>query len=187
MIDTEKLNKWSKEIYDIAVAHGWHEEKHSPEHYLGLIMTEVAEAVEADRKNRYYVNTVTVPTEKDNKHYFQYWYENHVKGTVSEEFADIVIRLLDMTTAIYGELEWHNFDNLIHAYSGVYFKQESSFVENAWFFTHNQLNKSIYDILKSIQFVDMWAEHLNIDLDQHIEWKMKYNSLRPYKHGGKKY
>ena len=26
-----------------------------------------------------------------------------------------------------------------------------------------------------------------IDLWQHIEWKMKYNELRSYKHGGKKY
>jgi len=49
-IDTEKLTKWAKEIYDNAVAYGWHEEKHSPEHYLGLIMTEVAEAVEAALK-----------------------------------------------------------------------------------------------------------------------------------------
>lgn len=29
--------------------------------------------------------------------------------------------------------------------------------------------------------------HPDIDLDTHIKWKMKYNELRPYKHGGKKY
>ena len=27
------------------------------------------------------------------------------------------------------------------------------------------------------------SEHLHIDLEWHIEQKMKYNSLRPYKHG----
>ena len=33
-----------------------------------------------------------------------------------------------------------------------------------------------------------WAESLGIDnLDDHIRWKMKFNELRPYKHGGKKY
>lgn len=52
-MNTDKLSRLAKEIHDNATANGWHEEKRSPEHYLGLIMTEVAEAVEADRKNRY--------------------------------------------------------------------------------------------------------------------------------------
>ena len=38
-----------------------------------------------------------------------------------------------------------------------------------------------------VSYMFDWAQHLGSDLGQHIEWKMKYNKLRPYKHGGKKY
>jgi hypothetical protein len=47
--------------------------------------------------------------------------------------------------------------------------------------------KRLQDISDSVSFMFDWAHHLDIDLWQHIEWKTKYNELRPYKHGGKKY
>lgn len=181
MIDTEKLTKWSKEIYDIATSHGWHEEQHSPEHYLGLVMTEVAEAVEADRNNRY-CGKVDVEMLAYAKH-FDVWYRSCVKSSVEEEMADIVIRLLDMAYEIYGNVDFGLFLN-----KNVYdFHASKSFVENAWIFVRYSLGVSVVDIVGSIEFICNWADYLCIDIDQHIEWKMKYNSLRPYKHGGKKY
>ena len=47
------LNKLRDEAYSIAKANGWHEQEHSDEHYIMLIITEIAEAVQADRKNLY--------------------------------------------------------------------------------------------------------------------------------------
>ena len=189
-IDTKKLNRWAKEIHDNATAHGWHEEKHSPEHWLSLIMCEVAEAIEADRKGKYYIATVTEPSSKDSKYYYQYWYENNVKGTVSEEFADIVIRLLDMAYELYGPAMFDCLDSshgqkTINIY--VFPKPEKSLCENAWLFVKLLLNDFQQVILCSIAFMYIWANQLGIDLDQHIVWKMKYNESRPYKHGGKKY
>ena len=188
-MDADKLSRWAKEIHDNAIAHGWHEEKHSPEHYLGLIMTEVAEAIEADRKGR----CVRMPImdgysqeQLNDDAGFKFFYEEEVKGNVPEEFADIVIRLLDMSAELCG-IEWANCDELLRTFDGVYFQRDASFVENAWIFVRHQLGAAPYDVLKSIQFIYLWAEHLGIDLDQHIEWKMRYNKLRPYKHGGKKY
>lgn len=184
MIDAEKLTKWSKEIYDNAVAHGWHEEKHSPEHYLGLIMTEVAEAVEADRKGR----CVRMPImdgysqeQLNDNAGFKFFYEEEVKGNVPEEFADIVIRLLDMAYDLYGA------DNLFWFAHQSSFRDNKSFIEHAWYFVHDVLNSGMMNVTESVFYVYCWAEHLDIDLDQHIEWKMRYNALRDYKHGGKKY
>lgn len=37
-----------------------------------------------------------------------------------------------------------------------------------------------------IRVLDL-AQHENIDLESHIEAKIRYNALRGYKHGGKKY
>ena len=45
------LNNLRDEAYAIAREHGWHEQEHSDEHHLMLIITEMAEAVQADRKN----------------------------------------------------------------------------------------------------------------------------------------
>jgi NTP pyrophosphatase (non-canonical NTP hydrolase) len=180
-MNIDKLNQWAKEIHDNATAHGWHEEKHSPEHLLALVMCEVAEAIEADRKGKYYIATGPEPSSKDSKYYYQYWYENNVKGTVEEEFADIVIRLLDMAYELYGEDNpfWYGRQSL--------FRDNKSFVEHAWYFVHNVLNSGMLNVTESVIYVYNWAESLGIDLDQHIEWKMKYNESRPYKHGGKKY
>lgn len=174
-INTEKLTKWAKEIYDNAVAKGWHEEKHSPEHYLGLIMTEVAEAVEADRKYR------RVPNDAYKSQFVGHntWYQNFVKGTIEEEMADIVIRILDMAYALHGDkFCWYGSSD---------FRDNMSFVEHAWNFVHNILGSGTLNISESVMYVYDWAKSIGIDLEQHIELKMKYNKLRGYKHGGKKY
>ena len=42
-----------KKAYDNAVKHGWHEEEKSNAHWLMMVCTEVAEAVQADRKGNY--------------------------------------------------------------------------------------------------------------------------------------
>lgn len=177
-MDVYKLSHWAKEIYENAVAHGWHEEKHSPEHYLGLIMTEVAEAVEADRKDRR--SNATVCYAKGNL--FADWYNGNVKNSIEEEFADIVIRLLDMAYSIHRSFYWEE-PNMC----GIYPCKRITFCEAAWNFVRCKLGSDMVSICTSIQFVYLWAEHLGIDLDQHIEWKMRYNALRDYKHGGKKY
>ena len=178
-LEENKFSKWAKEIFDNATAHGWHEEQHSPEHYLGLIMTEVAEAVEADRKGK------RVDDEAYKSQFVGHntWYQNFVKGTIEEEFADIVIRLLDMAYSLYGEsMSWETWPGVIPCPRKYY-----SFVVNAWNLVSLSLDKDPCDICSSIDYVYKWAEILDIDLDQHIEWKMRYNTLRSYKHGGKRY
>lgn len=47
MID---FNELRDRAYKNAVAHGWHEEELSDEHYLCLIISELMEAVQANRK-----------------------------------------------------------------------------------------------------------------------------------------
>ena len=44
------LNELKDRAYKIAKSHGWHDKELSDETYLMLIITEIAEAVQADRK-----------------------------------------------------------------------------------------------------------------------------------------
>ncbi len=186
-LDPEKLTKLQHQTWEIATAHGWHDKPISPEHYCGLIMTEMGEAVEADRNGRRsedadFKRALTFgAANKDT--YFKACYKEFIKGSIDEEFADVVIRVLDMAKEVHGDkMRWLGS----YPYGQVYDEQKS-FVENAWIFTHDVLNWGTMNISDCVSFMYDWAQHLGIDLDKHIEWKMKYNELRPYKHGGKKY
>ena len=76
--------------YQCACEHGFHETEHSDAHWLMLIVSEMAEAVDADRKGK-----------KANIDAFErlysgsdskFGYEKLIKGSVEEELSDIVIR-----------------------------------------------------------------------------------------------
>lgn len=77
------LNELRDKAYQCAVKHGWHEEKLSNEHFLCLVISELMEAVEADRKGK------RADTDAFNKYYncvnFKENFERQIKGTVEEE------------------------------------------------------------------------------------------------------
>lgn len=198
-IDAEKLNGMMKEIYAIATSKGWHDRPISKAQYLGLVVTEAAEAVEADRvdkraKTDMMANVMKVQGESEiglcqvwYETWFKVYYDEYVKGSIEEEFADIIIRILDMANGIHGEkMNWVGCDQY-----GENYNEKEKFVETFWTFTNDILNWGMMNITDSVAFIYSWAEHgcgISPDmLDMHIRWKMKFNELRPYKHGGKKY
>jgi len=182
MITRAKLEEWQAEIVKTATEHGWHETQQPIGVYMCLVMTEVAEAVEADRKNRNYKLTSRdyYDGKVEDDIAFKKFYLDNIKGTVGEEFADIIIRLLDYSGVQFEEREL-NFGYMDH------FPHDDNFAENAWVFCKYILSHTQESVSESIWYVVKWAESLDIDLEQHIIWKMRYNKLRPYKHGGKKY
>lgn len=185
-LDPERLAKLQQRIWDVATAHGWHEQPISTSQYCGLIMTEMAKAIEADRNGR------RADMESFNERMsnldgsdecFKEMYKRYIKGTIEEKFADVVIRVLDMAQEVHGDkMRWLGY----YPYGQVYHEKDS-FIENAWYFIREVLNWGTMNISDCVSFMFDWAQDLGIDLWQHIEWKMKYNELRPYKHGGKKY
>ena len=186
-LEPERLAKLQQRIWDVATAHGWHEKPISTAQYCGLIMTEMAEAVEADRNSRRSMDAEfksVLTFEAANKDtYFKACYKYYRKGSIEEEFDDVVIRVLDMAHEVHGDkMRWLGY----YPYGQVY-QENERFIENAWYFIREVLNWGTMNISDCVSFMFDWAQHLGIDLWQHIEWKMKYNELRPYKHGGKKY
>ena len=188
------LNGLRDRAYKTACEHGFHDEELSNEHCLCLVISELMEAVEADRKGRF----AKVPVDKkgtifdertfhyQNK-YFAENFETYIKDCVEDELADAVIRLLDLAglrnisiddfleEAIYGASEssvGETFTESIYAISTLpirhFYKYNYSF--------ENQIGHMLLSIFGL-------AKHLNIDLLWHVNQKMRYNELRENKHG----
>lgn len=49
-MNTEELNALKERAYQTAVAHGFHEKEMTDAYYLGLVMSEMGEAINADQK-----------------------------------------------------------------------------------------------------------------------------------------
>ena len=168
-------NNLAQEAHENAVKHGFWETKVSNEHCLMLVITEIAEMVEAHRVSR--KASTAAYNEMLNK---QIGFEKFIKNTMEDEMADIVIRLADLAGSL-----GVNFDKLLPCrYYRAYSK--FSFTENAFALSKGLCRDSI-GIEKRIQFgleyVTKWAKSINVDLDWHIGEKMKYNATRPPKHG----
>lgn len=198
-IKAKQINKWVKKAYDNAIKHGWHEEEKSNAHWLMMVCTEVAEAIQADRKGNYMdeldkegLKTVLV---NDNcGSLFNKYYSDTIEGKVESELADICIRVFDLM-GVCNILAKSGFST---SNSEVKYAKQHSFTENAFIVTRTivscTLNPSrvkaemFYVLYESIlSFVFEWAEALGINLVQHINLKMRYNETREYHHGGKKY
>lgn len=126
----KRINELTQDVYENAKSKGWYDNgaANNIGERIALIHSELSEALEADRKNRY----ADLPKFEDlliteGEQHFDFVFKNSIKDTFEDEIADTVIRCFDM------------------------------------------------------------AAHLGFDLEKHIELKMRYNTLRPQMHGGKKY
>lgn len=92
-MNTDELNALKDKAYKTAVAHGFHEEERPDAYWFGLVMSEAGEAINADRKGRH-ADAVLFNNELS-KMSFNGSFEAHIKDSVEDELADVVIRLLD--------------------------------------------------------------------------------------------
>lgn len=185
------LNDLRDRAYNCACDHGFHDKEYSDEHFLMLTITELSEAVEADRKGKR-VDTDAQSAydlcQKDK--FYAYAYDNYIKGTIEEELADAIIRLLDLFGVRNIFLDETGFDEeTFQDYANVY--KDKTFIESVYYIIEELIKhrKSVTEscVLPEIILLDIFglAKHLDIDLVWHIEQKMKYNELRPKMHGKK--
>lgn len=194
MIDFSKsvisLTKECKEQYERMKAKGFHDKEVSLPEIFGLIISEMCEAMEAERKGRNVENSkyVWVLAYKDDESFQSKFYQC-IKDTVSDELADVFIRCMDAV--------------------GKYNKEGNDVV----LFNHcikervNQIKDSPNTFAYYVYILSSWStinektccQHLmvmmelcaaiaiihSIDLGKAIEAKIRYNETRGYKHGKK--
>lgn len=188
-IESINLNKLRDEAYQNAVEHGWHDEELSDEHFLCLVISELMEAVQAERKGKHadriqFDNYMSLRERSEEE--FKYAFTHGIKDSVEDELADACIRLLDLAGLRNVDLGEVDVDEL---------KCSEGFFN--WTFT-----ESIYSIVSDITDKDYIETHSlesymrvslreimsfcvkkGIDISWHIEQKMKYNRTRPRMHG----
>lgn len=192
MIDNNKIAELAKSIHETAVKHGWHEQQHSPEHWKMMIITEISELIEANRKSqradvtKFLEESVeeTIPQSDD----YRNCYKKYIDGSMESEMADVCIRIMDMAEELKISLQSIDYD-IAEADCNEMLNQNKSEFTRICFYLISFLYKDNPEINLSYIFCFMFAlaKRLDIDLQWHIREKNKYNQLRPFKHGNKLY
>ncbi|MDR2009933.1 MAG: hypothetical protein LBQ22_05580 [Bacteroidales bacterium] len=176
----------AKEVFEINKAKGFHCEEYSNEHFLMLVVTELSEAVEADRSNRFHkradmewfnrrISTSRyykgLDPEVPKERAYEVIYNETIKGSIEEELADTVIRLLDLIGLRgYNDIK----DFLITPTVSV----KKTFTENIFsickdivYYKYSEPERISYALLN----IERLCQLLNIDLWLHVELKLQYN------------
>lgn len=186
-------NELRDNAYRTAKTHGFHTGSESVQHYLTLVVSELSEAVEADRRRKHALLD-RFNFEKDTPqapdHVIEHWrfvFEQFVKDTVEDELADATIRLLDLSGLLDIDL-----DLKVDEYIGKYYDEME--ISSRW--NGMSLTEHIWDVLtvlvykdpqdaicEAIGYLFCLAIDLGMNLQEHIQLKMTYNEMRSYKHG----
>lgn len=189
-----KLNELKTEAYEIAKANGWHDKEYSDEHWLMLVITEISEAINADRKGNHAdearIAYFKRMTEGHDDFDFKTYFEQNIKDTFEDECADVVIRLLDLAGLINTDVPTMNTLRItanVANTSDTFLKK--SVTETLFSVCCMITNEGTISHAISVAITGMFAisDKYRFNLMWFIEQKMKYNRLRGYHHGGKKY
>lgn len=190
------INEMKDRAYDIACKHGWYEQKRSNMHELMLVVSELGEAVNADRNGKYANRERFENVLKEYHVPLSYAFDKCIKDTVEDELADAAIRILSLAGLNSSDLEEEPFseeglEELVKAAEKVLTKSDNP--EKITF--PEELSMVFSGIMRVLQegasmghvLVEIFviAYRRGIDLKWHIEQKMKYNEERPYKHNKK--
>lgn len=192
----KKIDEFIKRAYETSCSHGFHDEKTSVEHQMMLVISEIGEAVEADRKNRRaYLKGYDIVMRDvvitDNPSFFKTAFGDEIKDTVEDELADVCIRLFDMCGCFnikpYRSMEeiltlrddWRN------EFGSMRFSEQAySLVQLLAPCTSNMDVVGLSHVFGvALFFIHYWTLEMGIDLARHIELKMTYNEMRGYKRG----
>lgn len=189
----KRIDEFIGRAYDTACKHGFHDERTSVEHQLMLVIGEIGEAVEADRKNK---RANLELFSKFTEGAFVGGFEAHIKDTIEDELADVCIRIFDMC-GCFGIKPYRSFEEILtlrddwkQVFGNKRFSEQAyALVQmlTSWPPTDVNLVAGVLSHVfgAALFFIHYWTLEMGIDLARHIDLKMKYNETRQRLHGKK--
>ena len=187
------------EIHKNAVNKGFWDEELPPSHYQGMIVSELGEMINAHRAGlitKVDLNELINETDDEK---FKKRFEEEVKNNYEDEGADVVIRALDaLANNGESEMRTHLMDtlgmikqkikNTLEEEGCMDAYKELSMPSHVWYIMRAAAKIDLeYGFVGAlchiIAEIDIIAELMGFDLMKHIQVKMRYNEMRPYKHG----
>lgn len=103
------IKETARQIHENAKAKGFWDKEPNTGEKLMLIVSEVSEAMEADREAHYSDWEDRLPPFMTNipDEEFKKIFEKEVKNTFEDELADAMIRIMDLTYARGIDIAWH--------------------------------------------------------------------------------
>ena len=203
------LSDISAAIFESNKANGWWDEPRTREECNMLVVTEIAEAIEAMRLGKR-AQVDNMPLMADMDDYFDTGlFREYIKDTVEDELADALIRMHDMDGAGLTNLAewWKEHPFLVHSVKvlpieifGADFKLlareleiavNGSFLNKCAVITSYLMAFPYHEYTIKRQTINAYmlllilCEELGMDICWHINAKLKYNATRAYKHGKK--
>lgn len=180
---------WDKAInlaHKTAVEYGFWDDIPNYEHLAMLVITELSEAINADRYGRHadmeeykvwcaFVNEYIIAHEDRIKRR-KTAFNECIKDTVEGELADACIRLMDMIG--YYQISFIR-DNTFTSDLDKPLCEFCFRVTEALMAPHGE----IYACQKALNMLLAYAERVGIDIEWHIHEKMAYNKQRPRLNG----
>lgn len=206
MTTTTNLNDLAKQIHENAKAKGFYDEPRNTGELFMLMVSELGEALDADRKGkRCRIRNFEKWMEQTADHNFANNFEVDIKGTFEEEIADVAIRILDycafsnivishdLFDDIDDECNTENIGEYLLSITGSLFyasisakgidlQQDLGLYQQVITEEKEELSMELHEAIAKLFGL---AETLGFDLIKHIELKMKYNATREHKHGKK--
>lgn len=203
-VDIRKFLALAKEVYEANKAKGFWDQPRSPEHCLMLVISEIAEAVEAARKEgdtprvAYYKELIAAGSEAIFERKAEF------KDSVIDEMADTVIRCLDIVgyAADSHLLEDYIFhvDNRIKWLNEALLSAEYAFGLEVGL---PEFTDFCFELTQGLEVIDGWSVDVAIDcmriigqvlayvghsyrlslMPEAITTKLAYNAQRPRLHG----
>ena len=191
-MDTEKLNALKDRAYKTAIFHGFHEEVRPDAFWLGLVMSEMGEAINADQKELR-ANVVRFVEDMELGNPFKESFEAHIKDSLEDELADVVIRLFDFAGLKRYELDIDSTDHVFSTYAlpalndyklpGILVNCIALLADAL---REDELRTYVGTVVCVLSDCFKKITGRDYDLWWFVEQKMQYNELRP-KLNGKKY
>lgn len=193
-LTSKVLMAYVPNAYNTAKDQGFYPSNIPIAHCLMMIVTEMGEAVQADRKGKYgsikkYNEILAVEPNKA--------YEKTLEGTVESELADVGIRIMSLLGFITSKSVAGNFledDILDWNYSIGKTLLNGILTEDLFYLiqiiiwndiAHSPLWLMTIKLQEVLAYLFAIAHNRDIDLLEYIRLKMRYNESREYKHGYK--